>query len=268
MFGATRAALCLAALAVVQGQEAASWLADRGVTEHGTLPPDPGYPYFDGSSAAKAPKLSGFGANAEPEPRAPRATASWATDTASEWDVGGWGGAPLEHTVYFRSEGATAHEGFEEEGMPVPYANFEPFGGEGMAKDLTRSAIEETDKMVDQIERAQVAETKRATFRALTRLRGAATSAYDGVARSQVGNIAQYAADNKFRDNHEVEHLAQHEGDVQRWAFPNPSAGASEPVSLSAKLTRSGLWSGSDDEFWDRFAVAAQAAPGAGAAEA
>lgn len=256
MVGIARAALCLAASGVVQGQEAASWLAARGFTEHGTLPPDPGYE-FDGSSAAKAPKLAGFGANAEPEPE--RRTASWTSGSASAWDVGGWGGAPFEHTVYFRSEGASAHEGSEEEGGPsVPYADFEPFGGEGMAKDLTRSSIEETDKMVDQIERAQVAETKRATFRALTRLRGAATSAYDGVARSQVGNIAQYAADNKFRDNNEVRHLAQQEGDVQRWAFPNPPAAGPEPMSLSAKLTHSGLWSGSDDEFWSRFAVEAQ----------
>ena len=37
--------------------------------------------------------------------------------------------------------------------------------------------------------RAQVAEEKRSVFRALTRLRGAAITSYDGVARSQTGNI-------------------------------------------------------------------------------
>ena len=42
--------------------------------------------------------------------------------------------------------------------------------------------------MVDQLERAEVAEEKRAVFRALTRLRGAAITSFDGVARSQTGD--------------------------------------------------------------------------------
>ena len=42
--------------------------------------------------------------------------------------------------------------------------------------------------MVDQLERAEVAEEKRAVFRALTRLRGAAITSFDGIARSQTGS--------------------------------------------------------------------------------
>ena len=38
-----------------------------------------------------------------------------------------------------------------------------------------------------------MAEEKRAVFRALTRLRGAAIASFDGIARSQTGNIDQYA---------------------------------------------------------------------------
>ena len=40
---------------------------------------------------------------------------------------------------------------------------------------------------------AQVAETKRSVFRALTRLRGAAISSFDGIARAQTGNIDESA---------------------------------------------------------------------------
>ena len=43
--------------------------------------------------------------------------------------------------------------------------------------------------MVDQLERAEVAEEKRSVFRALTRLRGAAITSFDGVARSQTGGV-------------------------------------------------------------------------------
>ena len=39
------------------------------------------------------------------------------------------------------------------------------------------------DSMVDQLETAEVAEEKRAVFRALTRLHGAAITSFDGVAR-------------------------------------------------------------------------------------
>lgn len=107
--------------------------------------------------------------------------------------------------------------------MAMPYGDLEPFGREDTAQELTASSIRESDAMVDQLERAEVAEEKRAVFRALTRLRGAAITSYDGIARSQTGNIDEYARSNQWRKVHPVRHLAQDEADVGKWAFPENS---------------------------------------------
>jgi DNA repair exonuclease SbcCD ATPase subunit len=105
------------------------------------------------------------------------------------------------------------------EGMP--YGELEPFGREDTAAELTEDSISESNRMVDQIEKAEVAEEKRSVFRALTRLRGAAITSYDGVARSQTGNIAEYNHLHKWREQHPVHHLAEEENDVEKWAFPD-----------------------------------------------
>jgi len=102
----------------------------------------------------------------------------------------------------------------------MPYGELEPFGREDTAQELTEEAIKESDDMVDQIEKAQVAEEKRSVFRALTRLRGAAITSFDGVARSQTGNIDEYAKTHKWRHTHPLHHLAAEEADVTKWAFP------------------------------------------------
>lgn len=103
----------------------------------------------------------------------------------------------------------------------MPYGDLEPFGREDTAQELTDSSIGESDRMVDQIEVAEVAEEKRAVFRALTRLRGAAITSFDGIARSQTGNIDEYNMRNKWRETHPLHHLADEEADVNKWAFPN-----------------------------------------------
>lgn len=105
--------------------------------------------------------------------------------------------------------------------MELPYGDLEPFGREDTAQELTEASIRESDAMVDQLERAEVAEEKRAVFRALTRLRGAAITSYDGVARSQTGNIDQFARANQWRSVHPVQHLANQESDISKWAFPD-----------------------------------------------
>lgn len=105
--------------------------------------------------------------------------------------------------------------------MAMPYGDLEPFGREDTAQELTESSITESNAMVDQLERAEVAEEKRAVFRALTRLRGAAITSYDGIARSQTGNIDGYARSNQWRTAHPVHHLASDEADVSKWAFPD-----------------------------------------------
>jgi len=113
----------------------------------------------------------------------------------------------------------------EEKGIDIdtqmPYGDLEPFGREDTAQELTESSVKESDEMVDQLERAEVAEEKRAVFRALTRLRGAAITSFDGVARSQTGNIDEYNKVHKWRNSHPLHHLADEESDVQKWAFPD-----------------------------------------------
>jgi hypothetical protein len=113
----------------------------------------------------------------------------------------------------------------EEKGIDIdtamPYGDLEPFGREDTAQELTEDSIKESDGMVDQLERAEVSEEKRAVFRALTRLRGAAITSFDGVARSQTGNIDEYNKVHQWRATHPLHHLADEESDVSKWAFPD-----------------------------------------------
>jgi hypothetical protein len=103
----------------------------------------------------------------------------------------------------------------------MPYGDLEPFGREDTAQELTEDSIKESDGMVDQLERAEVSEEKRAVFRALTRLRGAAITSFDGIARSQTGNIDEYNKVHQWRNTHPLHHLADEESDVSKWAFPD-----------------------------------------------
>jgi uncharacterized small protein (DUF1192 family) len=112
------------------------------------------------------------------------------------------------------------HDGIDID-TEMPYGELEPFGREDTAQELTESSIRESDEMVDQLERAEVAEEKRAVFRALTRLRGAAITSYDGIARSQTGNIDEYNKIHKWRRTHPLHHLADEESDISKWAFPD-----------------------------------------------
>jgi len=131
---------------------------------------------------------------------------------------------PEEESEAVPAEPCDPHaSGAPEVDMAMPYGDLEPFGREDTAQELTESSVRESNAMVDQLERAEVAEEKRAVFRALTRLRGAAITSYDGIARSQTGNIDDYARTYQWRKVHPVHHLASEEGDVQKWAFPEDS---------------------------------------------
>lgn len=103
---------------------------------------------------------------------------------------------------------------------PSPFERLQSFGREDTAAELTEASIYESNAMIDQIERAVVSETKRSMFRALTRLRGVTISSYDGMANGQSSNIDEYAHNTQWRDTHNLEHLAEREGNVQTWAFP------------------------------------------------
>lgn len=122
------------------------------------------------------------------------------------------------------SEPAEAPHLVETKGLDIdtemPYGDLEPFGREDTAQELTEDSIKESDGMVDQLEKAEVAEEKRAVFRALTRLRGAAITSFDGIARSQTGNIDEYNKIHQWRNTHPLHHLADEESDVSKWAFP------------------------------------------------
>jgi hypothetical protein len=113
----------------------------------------------------------------------------------------------------------------QEKGIDVdgemPYGELEPFGREDTAQELTEASVRESDEMVDQLERAEVAEEKRSVFRALTRLRGAAITSFDGIARAQTGNIDEYNKFHKWRKAHPLHHLADEESDITKWAFPD-----------------------------------------------
>lgn len=128
--------------------------------------------------------------------------------------------APVSEEASSEEEAASG-SGRVDVDMEMPYGELEPFGREDTAQELTESSIKESDEMVDQLERAEVAEEKRAVFRALTRLRGAAITSFDGVARSQTGNIDEYNKVHKWRSTHPLNHLADEEADVSRWAFPD-----------------------------------------------
>merc|ERR1719424_2158258 len=102
----------------------------------------------------------------------------------------------------------------------MPYGELEPFGREDTAQELTENSIKESNAMVDQLEKAEVSEEKRSVFRALTRLRGAAITSFDSIARSQTGNIDEYNQMHQWRRTHPLHHLADEESDVSKWAFP------------------------------------------------
>jgi len=122
-------------------------------------------------------------------------------------------------------DGGAEETPVQEKGIDVdtemPYGELEPFGREDTAQELTEQSVRESDEMVDQLERAEVAEEKRAVFRALTRLRGAAITSYDGIARAQTGNIDEYNKTHKWRKTHPLHHLADEESDISKWAFPD-----------------------------------------------
>lgn len=127
----------------------------------------------------------------------------------------------------------------------LPYGSAEPFGREGTAMDLTKSSKQEGDAMVDQIERAETMEERRAVFRALTRLRGATITAYDGIAKSHMNNVVQYNKEHHWRSEHPMRHLAQEEDDTGKWAFPKHSevvppaaAGSVGPASAPAPAAK------------------------------
>ena len=76
--------------------------------------------------------------------------------------------------------------------LEMNFNKIAPFGKEDTAKELQDHTAKTQDTLVDTVENAEVAEIKRATFRALTRLRAATIKEFDAIARLETQDIVAY----------------------------------------------------------------------------
>ena len=106
----------------------------------------------------------------------------------------------------------------EEPAAPVVEKNFNkiaPFGKEDTAKELQDHASKTQDTLVDAVENAEVAEIKRAVFRALTRLRAASIKEFDTIARLETQSIDAYNDAHHYRAENPLAHLHEDEAPVE-----------------------------------------------------
>mmetsp|Transcript_58194 Transcript_58194/g.138573 ORF Transcript_58194/g.138573 Transcript_58194/m.138573 type:complete len:175 (+) Transcript_58194:99-623(+) len=86
-----------------------------------------------------------------------------------------------------------------------------PFGREDTAAELQNHAARTQDTLVDAVENAEVAEIKRAVFRALTRLRAAEIKEFDTIARLETQAIDEYNDNHHFRAENPLDYLSSAE---------------------------------------------------------
>lgn len=86
-----------------------------------------------------------------------------------------------------------------------------PFGNEDFTDELQDASERTQETLVDATESAQVAEIKRAVFRALTRLRAAQIKEFDTVARIETYALDDYNDDHHFRKENPLVHLHENE---------------------------------------------------------
>jgi len=90
-----------------------------------------------------------------------------------------------------------------------------PFGKEDTATELTKHAERTQDTLVDAVENAEVAEVKRAVFRALTRLRAASIKEFDTIARLETQAIDEYNDAHHYRAENPLSYIHSNENAVQ-----------------------------------------------------
>ncbi|CAE6971457.1 ansA [Symbiodinium sp. CCMP2592] len=111
---------------------------------------------------------------------------------------------------------------------------FLPFGhAEDTATELQDQASKSQDTLVDAVETAEVAEIKRAVFRALTRLRAATIKEFDTIARLETQSIDAYNDAHHYRSENPLAHLHEDEAPVQTdklkpWAQKQVEEGTAE----------------------------------------
>lgn len=90
-----------------------------------------------------------------------------------------------------------------------------PFGKEDTAQELQDHAAKTQDTLVDAVENAEVAEIKRAVFRALTRLRAASVKEFDTIARLETQAIDAYNDAHHYRAENPLDYLHKDEAPVE-----------------------------------------------------
>merc|ERR1719414_1027156 len=91
--------------------------------------------------------------------------------------------------------------------LEVNFNKIAPFGKEDTAKELQDHAAKTQDTLVDAVENAEVAEIKRAVFRALTRLRAAEIKEFDTIARLVTQAIDEYNDNHHYRNENPLDYL-------------------------------------------------------------
>jgi len=99
--------------------------------------------------------------------------------------------------------------------LEMNFNKIAPFGKEDTAKELQDHAAKTQDTLVDAVENAEVAEIKRAVFRALTRLRAATIKEFDTIARLETQAIDAYNDAHHYRGENPLAHLHEDEAPVE-----------------------------------------------------
>ena len=99
--------------------------------------------------------------------------------------------------------------------LEMNFNKIAPFGKEDTAKELQDHTAKTQDTLVDTVENAEVAEIKRATFRALTRLRAATIKEFDAIARLETQDIDAYNDAHHYRAENPLTHLHEDEAPVE-----------------------------------------------------
>jgi len=99
--------------------------------------------------------------------------------------------------------------------LEMNFNKIAPFGKEDTAKELQDHAAKTQDTLVDAVENAEVAEIKRAVFRALTRLRAATIKEFDTIARLETQAIDAYNDAHHYRAENPLAHLHEDEAPVE-----------------------------------------------------